>query len=228
MTIKFQLRKAYSLRIHHHKCLGISKEDLVNELSKTYLGMIIVRETNKEEKDDGCDSHLQGIIQGEKLNPKTVIQKRWPKCRGNKFIAAPLMEKGILEYMAYLLKEDLKPTILNVSKAQLKKARLYAFKENKNGEMKLEIKKAKLEWLSTKPQGACTSTWCIDGTHRRCCIEHTRFLYDKVATIYDKYGKDLPQSNQIRICRPSCKRMYPSLLRRASDRANRSMWGEYD
>lgn len=228
MTIKFQLRKAYSIRIHHHKCLGITKEMLVNLLSKYYPGMIIVKETNKEEKDDGCTTHLQGIVQGDKISPRVVVQKVWPNAKGNRIIASPLIEKGILEYMSYLLKEDLNPTIINVSKAQMKKAKLYAYKENKNGEMKLEIKKAKLEWLSTKPLGNCSTLRCIGGHHQNCKVSHTRFLYDNVADIYDKYGKDLPQSNQVRICRPSCKRMYPELKKQCSNRANNSMWGEFD
>ncbi len=227
MVVKFQLRKSYSLRIHHLKCLGITKENLIPVLEKKYGGIMLALETYKEPKDCGCTHHIHGLVQGEQVSVKKVVQEVWPKATGNKYIYGPLMEKGILRYMAYMQKEDPKVYTQNVSKRQLEQSKKLMYKENKDHEMKDEIKKVKEEWLCTEPQGQCGDSRCLMGTHRGCKQAHTRLFFESIGKVYDKYGKDLPLHRHIQICRPSCKRMYPELLKQCARRSNNSMWGEY-
>jgi hypothetical protein len=129
--------------------------------------------------------------------------------------------------MAYMLKVDDEPVLHNLSKSQLKKVEKIRYKENKEGQMKAEIKDAKEQWLCTEPMGPCGDLRCIEGSHRDCKQAHTKQLYITIGDIYDKYKKDLPISRAIQICRPCCKRMYPELKQQAARRANNSMWGEY-
>jgi hypothetical protein len=227
MVVKFQLRKAYNLRIHHLGCLGITKENLRQVLEKHYTGIMIAKEPNKEPKDCGCTHHIHAIVQGEKVNVKKVVQAQWPKAKGNKYIYGPLVEEGILRIMAYIQKVDDKPILQNVSPKQLEQSKKIMYKENKDGQMKAEIKELKEQWLCTKPMGNCGDTRCIAGMHSGCKQAHTRELYNSIGQIYDKYKKDLPIHRAIQICRPCCKRMYPELLKQAARRANNSMWGEY-
>lgn len=229
MVVKFQLRKAYNLRLHHLGCLGINKENLRQVLEKHYTGIMIATEPNKEPKDCGCTHHIHAIVQGDKkISVKKVVQEVWPKARGNKYIFGPLIEDGILRWMAYYQKVDPEPVIQNVSKKQLEQSRKIMYKENKDGQMKAEIKDAKEAWLCTEPMGPCGDLRCMAGTHSGCKVAHTLQLYDIIGNIYDKYKKDIPTHRQIQICRPCCKRMYPELKRQACRRANNAMWGEYD
>lgn len=230
--MRFKLRQCYHLRIHNIEQYGITKENLANYLSHVSKRFIIAKEVAPRTKK----VHIQACVEKEHVDlgkPQTrpmikYIQKKWPQCTGNENIGCPLVEKGLLRFMAYLLKADDDPLIHQVDKTQLAKAKLISYKENKNGEMKEEIKKAKEDWLVTEPQGQCSVLKCIGGNHQDCKIAHTRQLYNAIGQIYNKYQKDLRISTQQMICRPTCKRKYPELIRNQARRANNSMWGEYD
>lgn len=230
--VRFKLRECYHLRINNVDKHGITKEKLSNYLSRVSTRYLLSYEIAPRTKM----KHIQGIVEKENVDlgkPNTrplikYIQKEWPTAKGNENIGCPQVEKGILRLMAYLQKCDEKPIIHQVDKKQLEQSRKIAYKENKDGEMKREIKTAKEEWVITEPRGPCGDMRCSMGMHRGCYIAHTQELYNKIGDIYNKYQKDLRIATQQMICRPSCKRMYPTLIRNQAKRANNSMWGEYD